>query len=114
MNWIARLKSDKNVIGHFQAGFGKSLESNLAYTVGINFQKKGYAFEGPSSVIGFLFRKMNIRIVKMWIDTRNMPSIKLVKKLGLSQIEFIAKADHFKGTDSDEFVFELQKQAVDL
>ncbi|MBP9708765.1 MAG: GNAT family N-acetyltransferase [Oligoflexales bacterium] len=54
-----------------------------------------------------LFDKVAAKSVKAWIDTRNLASINLVKKLGMTQVEFIAKADHFKGTDSDEFVFRI-------
>ena len=43
------------------------------------------------------------------MDARNLASINLVKNLGMTQVEFIAKADHFKVSDSDEFVFGIMR-----
>lgn len=41
-----------------------------------------------------------------FIDTRNQPSIRLVTRLGFRQVRTIENADHFKGSSSDEVVFE--------
>jgi len=37
-----------------------------------------------------------------------------VKKLGMSEVGFVAKADHFKGSDSDEFIFGLKADSSAL
>ncbi len=107
LNWVGRLKSNGRIVGHFQAGVKTSLEATIAYMIGKDFQRQGFAFEGLTKVIDLLFEGTRAKSVKAWIDTRNQASINLVKKLGMNQVEFIAKADHFKGSDSDEFVFEL-------
>ena len=87
----------------------KSLDASIAYTIGTEFQRCGLAYEGLTAVLELLFDKIAVISVKAWIDTRNEPSIGLVKKLGMNQTEFIAKADHFKGADSDEFVFAIAR-----
>lgn len=112
LNWVGRSKSDGRLIGHFQAGVKRSLEASIAYTVGKEFQRSGYAYEGLTKIMELLFVEVDAESVKAWIDTRNQASIGLVKKLGMSQIEFIAKADYFKGTDSDEFVFSVRKDQI--
>ena len=105
LNWIARLKLDGKVVGHFQVGVAKSLTANIAYTVSKDFQRRGFASEGLAAIFDLLFDKLQAKSIKAWIDTRNEASIALVKKMGMTQVEFIAKADHFKGMDSDEYVF---------
>lgn len=109
LNWIGRLKTTGEVVGHFQAGVKESLDCNIAYTIGTKFQRQGLAHEGLAEILTFLFNKVDAQTLKAWIDTRNFASIELVKKLGLTQTEFIAKADHFKGADSDESLFSLDR-----
>lgn len=107
LNWAARQKIEKNLIGHFQAGLiRESREANVAYLVGFQFQRQGYAFEALTAIVDFLANSLQAKAVKATIDTRNIASINLVKKLGMVQVQFIKNADHFKGSDSDEFVFE--------
>lgn len=112
LNWIGRLKSSGQVIGHFQAGAKSNGEASIAYTIGKRYQRQGFAYEGLTTVIEFLFTQIHVAALKAWIDTRNDASIALVKKLGMTQIDFIPKADHFKGSDSDEYVFEIKSNSI--
>ena len=107
LNWVARCKETNQLIGHFQAGYKGPEEASIAYTVGVPFQRKGFATEALQIILNFLQESLAARTVKAWIDTRNTPSIDLVKKLNMEQIEFIEKADHFKGCDSDEYIFQI-------
>lgn len=107
LNWIAREKRSKLAIGHFQAGIKASGEASIAYTVGIKFQRRGFALEALKEICQFLENKIKAAPIKAWIDTRNIASISLVKKLGMNQIATIENADQFKGASSDEFVFQL-------
>lgn len=105
LNWVARWVEHDQLIGHFQVGY-KPGEASMAYTVGVNFQRKGFAAEALLEIICFLKESFNCKYVRAWIDARNQPSIELVKKLKMVQVNFLPKADHFKGMDSDEYVFE--------
>ena len=107
LNWAARLKPDGPYIGHFQSSYKEDRRAIIAYMLAPEFQGQGYAQEATASVIKMLFKQLNIVSVKAWIDTRNEKSIRLVRKLGMRHTETIEKADHFKGEDSDEFVFEI-------
>ncbi len=94
-------------MGHFQAGVKEGLDSNLGYTVGRKFQRQGFGSEGLRGILSFLGSELGIKSVKAWIDTRNNPSITMVEKLGMVRIGFIKSADNFKGTDSDEFIYQF-------
>ena len=109
LNWAAKSKESGRIIGHFQAGMTVFREASIAYTVGKSFQRRGFAYESLSAILSFLFEKLGAKSVKAWIDTRNEASVCLVKKLGMVQVELIKNADHFKGADSDEFVFEISR-----
>ncbi|MDB5478592.1 MAG: GCN5-related N-acetyltransferase [Alphaproteobacteria bacterium] len=110
LNWVARLKPDGPYIGDFQVGYKENREANIAYRLAKLYQSQGFATEALRKIIDILFNNLDILSVKAWVDTRNKRSIALVKKLGLMQVDFITRADHFKGEDSDEFVFEMRSE----
>ncbi len=107
LNWIARLKSTREAVGHFQAGLKDGKDSNIAYTVGLKFQRKGIAAEALRAILSFIEAEFRIESIKAWIDTRNVASINLVEKLGMVKVDLIKNADRFKGADSDEFIYQL-------
>lgn len=106
LNWAAKLKTTNEYIGHFQAGWDSKNGFSVAYTVGIQFQKQGFAKEAVDSIIDFLKLKFEAKSIRAWIDTRNNPSIALMKSLGFVQNGYIENADEFKGSKSNEFIFE--------
>ena len=109
LNWIVFTKEDQMAIGTLQAGVHmESKVASIAYKVGSSFQRNGYATEGVTTMIEHLKRNYGVIQIKAWIDTRNRPSIKLVERIGMTRVEFIAKADCFKGSDSDEYVYQLE------
>lgn len=110
LNWVANCPDADQYIGQFQAGFDKENGFSIAYTVGKNYQRQSYATEGVTAIIGFLQTRMNAQSIKSWVDTRNEPSIRLMKRLGFRQVQTIKSADTFKGAVSDEFLFELKIQ----
>ena len=108
LNWVVFIKEDQSAIGELQAGVHmESKVASIAYKVGRSFQGKGYATEGVTAMIEHLKSNYGVVQIKAWIDTRNQPSIKLVERIGMTQVDFIAKADHFKGFDSDEYVYQM-------
>jgi len=107
LNWVARWNETNQLIGHFQSGFKEPMDCSVAYTVGSEFQRQGFAIEALRAIFAFLNHSLDTKVIKAWIDTRNTASIHLVKKLKMKQVELIKKADHFKGKDSDEFVFQI-------
>ena len=106
LNWVLQSKANEQFIGTIQAGIDRdSKVATIAYIIGSDFQQKGYATEAISALFTVLKEEYQVRQTKAWIDTRNLPSIRLVEKLGFKQIEFIESADYFKGSQSDEFVY---------
>ena len=108
LNWVVFEKKTQEIVGTLQAGIHiESQVATIAYLIGRAFQGKGYGTEGVTSMIEHLKSNYEVSHIKAWIDTRNVPSLRLVEKVGMKRVEFIEKADHFKGSDSDEYVYAL-------
>ena len=108
LNLVVFEKNTQEVVGTLQAGVHReSKVATIAYMIGTAFQKKGYGTEAVVTMIEHLKKHYQVSQIKAWIDTRNLPSIRLVEKIGMKQVQFIENADHFKGSDSDEYVYQL-------
>jgi ribosomal-protein-alanine N-acetyltransferase len=104
LNWAGRERESRTVIAHFQASV-TSEEASVAYLVVAAFQRRGFAREGLRAVFDYLRDVLAVPEIKAWIDTRNEPSQRLAKSLGMVQVDFVKDADFFKGETSDEYVF---------
>jgi ribosomal-protein-alanine N-acetyltransferase len=110
LNWIGRNKETKQIVGEFQATvYLEKIAAEIAYSIDIAHQGQHYAYEAMSVINKFLFNSFSIQSITAYIDTRNEASIKLVEKLGMQKVNFIKDADEFKGSKSDEYVFEITK-----
>ena len=108
LNYVLFLSASNECVGTLQAGVNLTTrEASVAYMITTSCQKRGLGAEALGALINHLQTHYDVRVIKAWIDTRNRASIRLVERLGLSQIEFIKEADFFKGEKSDEYVFSL-------
>ena len=108
LNYVLFLSSTGAFVGTLQSGVHRETgEASIAYVIATEFQGIGLGTEATQALVDHLKQNYEIRCVKAWIDTRNQASIQLVEKLGMRRVEFIKNADHFKGQDSDEFVYQM-------
>lgn len=107
LNWAARHRESKKIIGHFQSGYKSLSTASIGYVLAKDFQGQGLAFEALKEILRFLGVTLKIREVRAWSDTRNVASHRLAARLGMKQVEFIKDADFFKGATSDEYVFAI-------
>jgi RimJ/RimL family protein N-acetyltransferase len=105
LNWAARDKHSGEIVAHIQAGLKEDGVASIGYVVGRKFQRTGFATECLEALFKYLKNDLWVHEVKAWSDTRNEASHRLAKKMGMVQVELIKKADFFKGTSSDEYVF---------
>ncbi len=82
--WDLIDKESKKVIGH--CGFhtwDKSIQqAEISYGLDKNFQKKGLMLEAIRPIILFGFREMKLKKIEAYIKVKNLPSKKLIAKLG--------------------------------
>ena len=69
LNWMARLRSTGAFVGHFQSSIPPSGIAQLGYTVGLKFQRQGFALEALQAVIAFLRSSQRVSVVKASFGT---------------------------------------------
>ena len=109
LNWTVFLRDTMTPIGTFQATLPNGKPGSFAYIVFPQFWRQGYAKEMAISVLNHLFEAYPVPSLFAEIDTRNIPSIRLVESLGLIRVATIKDADVFKGSSSDEYKYSISR-----
>lgn len=87
LNWAARLRGTDTYVGWFQATVRSDRTADIAYVVFVEHQKRGYAHEASTAVVGHLARDLRVERIYATIDPGNDASIALAKSLGMRKIE---------------------------
>ncbi|MGH3779521.1 MAG: GNAT family N-acetyltransferase [Pseudonocardiaceae bacterium] len=58
------------------------MQAEIGFTLAKNYQGRGYATEAVGQVLEHLFTKRNLRRISAQCDDRNMPSLRLLRRLG--------------------------------
>lgn len=110
LNWAIYLKTQQQYAGLVQATIGATKIAYLAYELNPKFWGLGYASEACRQVIKMLFTEHQVREIIAEVDTRNVASTKLLERLLFERVKTNERADFFKGTWSDEYVYVLKCQ----
>jgi len=107
-------KSSNRIIGdiglHFLDKEKKQVE--LGFTLDKNFQRKGFANEAIQEVIRYLFTELNKHRIITSIDPDNLPSIKLVERLGFRKEAYHIKSIFMNGKWVDDIIYALLKEEI--
>ncbi len=110
LNFALRQVENDTYVGTVQATVtGK--KAFVAYELGPAHWGKGYASEAVRALIGHLFSVYGVEVIRAETDTRNDRSAALLKRLGFACVEKKENADHFKGSPSHEYIYELRQEA---
>jgi ribosomal-protein-alanine N-acetyltransferase len=109
LNWAMRERRSGDYAGTLEATVRENLTATIAYTVFVPFQRRGFAAEACGRLLEHLFEDYRVGVVAAEIDTRNVASIALVRSLGFERVALHKDADHFKGSPSDEYRYELKE-----
>jgi ribosomal-protein-alanine N-acetyltransferase len=109
LNWAVRERSSGEYAGTLEATVYDNATAIIAYTVFVTHQRRGFAAEACGRLLQHLFEDYRMNMVAAEIDTRNAASIALVESLGFERAGFHKDADHFKGSSSDEYRYEIQE-----
>lgn len=107
LNWAVRERSSGEYVGTLEASVELDPLAYIAYIVFVPYQRQGLAAEACGRLLEHLFEDYRVGVVAAEIDTRNAGSIALVESLGFGRVAFVKDADHFKGSTSDEYRYEL-------
>ena len=109
LNWAVRERSSGEYAGTMEATVYDKGTAIIAYMVFVPYQRRGIAAEACGRLLEHLFEDYRVGMVAAEIDTRNAASIALVENLGLERVGFQKDADHFKGSTSDEYRYEIKE-----
>lgn len=112
LNRVMRVRDTDSYAGTLEASVMPDRTAYVAYFVFETHQRKGYAKEGVAALLMHLFDAHGVEVAVAEIDTRNAASIALVNSLGFECVAHTIDADHFKGSSSDEYRFELRRGAI--
>ncbi len=102
-----RERRSGDYVGTLEATVQEDLLAFVAYMVFVPYQRQGFAAEACGRLLQQLFEDYGVNVVAAEIDTRNVASIALVESLGFRRVAFQKDADHFKGSSSDEYRYEV-------
>ena len=93
--WGIVLKETNEIIGLTQLHTRDNVNNHckIAWIIGYNYNKKGYAKEATEAVIKFGLEKIKYHRIDAEIVEGNQPSINLAEKLGM----------HFESTREDDY-----------
>lgn len=108
LNWVMRVSETDAYAGTLEATVFADRTASIAYTVFVPHQRREYATEGVARIIEHLVADHGVVLVIAEVDTRNAPSIALLERLRFQRMAEHRAVDHFKGTTSDEYRYELR------
>ena len=95
------------LVGAVQATIRPQKMAHIAYEFYSEFQRKGYAREATQALIAHLRDAYGVRKVYAEMDTRNVPSYRLVESLGFARIDTRAGEDLGQGSEAQEYLYAL-------
>ena len=109
LNWALRERSSGDYAGTLEATVHDNRTASVAYVVFVPYQRRGFAAEACARLLGHLFEDYLVGVVAAEIDTRNIASIALVESLGFERVGFKKGADHFTGSSTEEYRYEIKE-----
>ena len=109
LNWAVRERTSGDYAGMLEATVHDNRTATVAYMVFVPRQRRGFAAEACGRLLEHLFQDYRVGMVAAEIDTRNVASISLVESLGFERVAFHKDADHFKGSSSGEYRYEIEE-----
>ena len=91
LNWVVRGGSGA-AVGYVQATVRPGGEAEIAYVLGRQHWRRGYAFAACTAVLAELAKAYGVARVTATLDPRNAASLALLKKLGLGLVAEDAQA----------------------
>jgi len=109
ISWGIIEKSTNLLIGYF--GFWRIDSSHcrgeIGYALHPNYWGKGYMKETASKLIEYGFRKLNLHSIEANVSSDNLPSIRLLEKIGFRKEAYFRENFLFKNEFKDSVIYSL-------
>ncbi len=86
LNWAIRVKNDSKYAGTIQATVFHNQVASIGYVLFTAYQKRGFASESCSKLLEILFLGYGMEKISAQVDKQNIPSLKLLEKIGFAAI----------------------------
>lgn len=106
---VLLLKDTGRLIGDVGIHFigPDNLQAEVGCTLHKEFHGKGYAKEALSGIVDHLFRELNKHRITTSIDPGNMPSIRLVERLGFRKEAHFKESLYLNGKWVDDLIYAM-------
>lgn len=84
--------------------------AEIGYSLGSQYQGMGLGQEALRAVLGFAFDTLDLRRIEADIDPRNLPSMKLVERLGFVREGLLRERWQVAGETADTALYGLLRQ----
>lgn len=112
MQWVVIKKDNGELIGdigvHFHAQ--DPLQAEIGCTFHQLYHRKGYATEALKKITDFLFDDLGKACITASVDPRNLPSVRLMERLGFRQQAHLKESYYIHGVWEDELIFVQMKE----
>ncbi|MFJ5564650.1 GNAT family N-acetyltransferase [Lysinibacillus xylanilyticus] len=116
IRWGITLKEQGIVIG--SCGFHNKVSHHFRTEIGFELSKeqwgKGIAHEAVEAIISYGYEHMNFQRIEALIEPPNIPSQKLVEKLGFIREGLLRNYEFTRGKFDDLYMYSLLKQDFDI
>ncbi|MFC5602469.1 GNAT family N-acetyltransferase [Sporosarcina koreensis] len=115
VRWGITIKEDNKVIGScaFHNMVSEHFRTDISFVLSKDFWGRGIAQEALKAVIKYGFEYLNINRIEAVIEPSNVPSQKLVERLGFSKEGVLRSYEYFDGKFDDLYMFSLLKSDFD-
>ena len=92
MRWGIELQENRALIGTLTlGGFRRNAIADIGYDLAKRFWGKGYATEAVQAALDFCWQDLGLHRVQAYVQPGNLPSVKLLLKLGFEQEGLLRK-----------------------
>lgn len=110
--WFAALKDSQKVIGTVSivdTDYSGHIVT-VGYTFSGEYQHHGYATEAVTALLDYLFRQRDIARVQAKVMPQNLPSIRLLERVGMRQEGLLKQGAFCKTTCVDVFLYAVTRE----
>ena len=86
---------------------GQERQAEIGVTIAPEFQGKGFATEAVRALLSHLFEALRMHRVYASVDPRNLPSLRLMERIGMRREAHFRESLWFRGAWVDDLVFAL-------
>lgn len=102
------LKEENKLIGHLYFGLNyanKLIYASLGYIFNPKYYNQGYCSEAAKAMVDYGFNKMNVYQVEAGCNPENIPSLRVMQKIGMHSEGLQTRKESFENDENGNPIF---------